>query len=273
MRKRTAQSSDAMPQADRQFVTALARGLEVLRAFRPKDRVGLSNRELANRTGLPNSTVSRLTYTLMTTGYLLYDDQTGLYRIGVPALSLGFSCLGSMPIRETAKDHMQRLADEAGDGVQVALGARDGHTVTYLACARAANGMMSLQLGVGSRISLARSAMGRAYIAGCSEDERAEILLQLAEHHGPESWPPILEGISAAAQDIATKGYYANYGDWHAGVHSLAIPFPSRSDGAPNMAFNLGGPSQFLPRERLENELAPKMVAMVKTLAQHTGHF
>ncbi len=270
MRKRTPVASDApAPETDRQFVTALSRGLDVLRCFRPRDRAGLSNRDIAERTGLPNSTISRLTYTLLQTGYLLYDEQTGRYRIGVPALSLGFACLGSMPIRDAAKEHMQRLADYAGDGVQVALGARDDHTVTYLACARADHGMMSLQLGVGSRISLARSAMGRAYIAGCKLEERAEILEALAEHHGPERWPDILDGINAAAAQIAEKGFYVNYGDWHEGVHSVAVPFPMESDAAPDMALNLGGPAPFLTRDRMENDLGPRLLEIAKALRLH----
>ncbi|MBO9479522.1 IclR family transcriptional regulator [Shimia sp. R11_0] len=271
MRKRAPQSGETpAPETDRQFVTALSRGLDVLRCFRPRDRAGLSNRDIAARTGLPNSTISRLTYTLLQTGYLLYDDQTGRYRIGVPALSLGFACLGSMPIRDAAKEHMQRLADYAGDGVQVALGARDDHTVTYLACARAEIGMMSLQLGVGSRISLARSAMGRAYIAGCKAEERAEILEALALHHGPERWPAILEGINAAAEDIAQKGFYVNYGHWHPGVHSVAVPFPTSSDANPDMALNLGGPAHSLTRERMENDLGPRLLEMANALRLHT---
>src|SRR3954469_1406866 len=54
---------------DRHFVTALARGLEVLSVFRPQDRV-LGNQELARRARLPKSTVSRLTYTLTRLGFL-----------------------------------------------------------------------------------------------------------------------------------------------------------------------------------------------------------
>ena len=54
---------------DRNFATALARGLSVLRAFRTDDD-GLSNAQIAERTGLPKSTVSRLTYTLGCLGYL-----------------------------------------------------------------------------------------------------------------------------------------------------------------------------------------------------------
>ncbi|MFY0619608.1 IclR family transcriptional regulator [Shimia sp.] len=270
MRKRTPLSGETTPtENDRQFVTALSRGLDVLRCFRPKDRTGLSNRDLAERTGLPNSTISRLTYTLLQTGYLLYDEPTGRYRIGVPALSLGFACLGSMPIRDAAKEHMQRLADYAGDGVQVALGARDEHTVTYLACARAENGMMSLQLGVGSRISLARSAMGRAYVAGCKPEERAEILELLADHYGPDRWPTILDGIESAAAQISETGFYVNYGGWHDGVHSVAVPFPMPGDATPDMAINLGGPAHFLTKERMENDLGPRLLNVAQSLRLH----
>ncbi|MDH3232081.1 MAG: helix-turn-helix domain-containing protein, partial [Alphaproteobacteria bacterium] len=54
---------------DRQFVTALARGLEVLRAFQEGGPLG--NQEIARRTGLPKPTVSRLTHTLKQLGYIV----------------------------------------------------------------------------------------------------------------------------------------------------------------------------------------------------------
>ena len=54
---------------DRQFVTALARGLELLRCFTPRENV-LGNQDLARKTGLPKPTVTRLTHTLMRLGYL-----------------------------------------------------------------------------------------------------------------------------------------------------------------------------------------------------------
>src|SRR6187402_2739745 len=81
----TASRSRATPnaKADRHFVTALARGLDLLACFRARDRV-LSNQELARRSGLPKSTISRLTYTLTKIGYL---EPAGLsggpgYRLG-----------------------------------------------------------------------------------------------------------------------------------------------------------------------------------------------
>ena len=61
---------------DRQFVVALARGLELLRAFSFDDSF-LGNQEIAARTGLPKPTISRLTHTLTKLGYLNYSERLG----------------------------------------------------------------------------------------------------------------------------------------------------------------------------------------------------
>ncbi len=73
---------------DRHFVTALARGLDVLRCFRSgEERLG--NQELAERRKLPKSTVTRLTYTLTKLGYLHHVEESGRYRLGMATLMLG----------------------------------------------------------------------------------------------------------------------------------------------------------------------------------------
>lgn len=275
MRKRTAEPAEDFIESeyggDRQFVTALHRGLEILRAFQPTDVSGLGNRELAERTGLPNSTVSRLTYTLLKLGYLVYHDETGRYRMGVPVLGLGYACLGGLRIRETVQPHMQRLADECGDGVMVALGGRDDMKMTYIAAARASAGMISLQLNVGSRISLARSAMGRAYIAGTDDVERAQILGRIRDRAAPGDWAQIEDEITDAADQIRTRGFYMNIGLWQADVNAVSVPYRSMHGDTPMLAFNLGGPAYILQRDRLENELGPKLVQMRNTIARTSG--
>ncbi|MBL4892912.1 MAG: IclR family transcriptional regulator [Rhizobiaceae bacterium] len=271
MRKRTAESQKAPPEAsienDRQFVTALHRGLEILRAFRPTDRIGLGNSELAERTRLPNSTVSRLTFTLWKLGYITYDESSGRYSMSVPVLSLGYACLGGMHVLETARNYMQELADSCGDGVLVAVGGRDDMTMTYLACARSV-GLISLQLDVGSRVSLPRSAMGRAYIAGTSESERTEIQSRIKKREGADKSRTTLKSIDDAREQIAERGFYANIGGWHANVNAVSVPYRSPDMNTPMMSFNLGGPSYNLTKKRLEEELGPKLVELVNRVGR-----
>jgi DNA-binding IclR family transcriptional regulator len=265
VRKRATEASAEgaeRPDGDRQFVTALHRGLEILRAFRPQDKAGLGNSELAERTGLPNSTVSRLTFTLLKSGYLVYDEGTGRYRMGVPVLSLGYACLAGMQVRETAQVYMQKLADDAGDGVLVALGGRDDMAMTYIAAARS-EGVISLQLSVGSRISLARSAIGRAYIAGTTETERAEIIERIRERTDPDRLNEILDGLDDAREQIQKQGFYCSLGEWQRDVNAVSVPYRSQQPDTPMLAFNLGGYGFSLPKERLMEELGPKLVELV----------
>ena len=58
------------------FITALARGLDVLRCFRSEPKT-LGNQELARLTGLPKPTISRITFTLTELGYLRYLAESG----------------------------------------------------------------------------------------------------------------------------------------------------------------------------------------------------
>ena len=82
-------AEDTREDAGRQFINVLARGLEVLSAFR-RDDPPLSLIELARRTGMPKPTVARIAFTLTRVGYLSRNARNGTYGPGGAALSLGF---------------------------------------------------------------------------------------------------------------------------------------------------------------------------------------
>ncbi|WP_157018104.1 IclR family transcriptional regulator [Mesorhizobium xinjiangense] len=255
---------------DRQFVTALHRGLEILRCFKPTDLAGLGNVQLAERTGLPHSTVSRLTYTLTALGYLLYDTETARYRLGIPVLGLGYACLAGLKVRETAREYMREMAQRAGENLLVALGGRDDLTMVYIACARS-KGIVSLQLDVGSRISLGRSAMGRAYLAGTSEEERARLMQQIRARAGEAAWPALEAGIEDAVRQVREKGFYTNLGEWNSGVNAVAVPYRSAYSDMPLMAFNCGGPAFLHTQKALEEKIGPLLVDLVRTVSLANG--
>lgn len=243
---------------DEQFVTALARGLEVLRAFRPDDP-RLGNQELARRTGLPKPTVSRLTYTLASLGYLSYDRDTASYRLSIKALSLGFSALGRFAIRDVARPYMQKLADETG--VSVALGARDGAGMIYIEHCRG-DSPLHIGIEVGSHISIATSAMGRAYLVALPSSERMLLLDILAQKGGRGS---LRKSIEAAQSDYDAHGFVLSLGDWKQGVNAVGVPLVLGS-GPLSFALNCGGPAGLLPSELLRGGVGPKLVAIAAAI-------
>ena len=96
---------DADRSDDRQFLVALARGLDILKAIGQSPGT-LGNAELVEITGLSKATVSRLTYTLTLLGYIEYIGQLGRYRVAAGAVSLGYSALAGRVLSHLSLIHI-----------------------------------------------------------------------------------------------------------------------------------------------------------------------
>ena len=254
-------SPDAEP-ADRQFVTALARGLEVLACFRSRDRA-LGNQEIARRCGLPKSTVSRLTHTLTRLGYLSQDADSAKYRLGSATLALGSSVLARMDMRQLARPLMQQLADATG--TMVSLGVRDRLSMIYVENCRSASAL-TLSLDVGSRIPLGSTAMGRAWLAVAPAHEREALIDELAALGAPD-WAAQLASIEQSLRDYRSLGCACSFGDWQPDVNAIAVGIdPGR--GLPRMAINCGGPAFQLGAEFLLEQARPRLLEIAARLRE-----
>jgi Transcriptional regulator len=100
---------DSSTPKDRKYVEALARGLDVLRAF-THGSVVLGNQEISRITGLPKATVSRMTYTLTQLGYLCYSQQHEKYQLDSGVLALGYAYVSNLRVRQLAKPYMDAFA-------------------------------------------------------------------------------------------------------------------------------------------------------------------
>ena len=236
---------------DRQFVVALSRGLRVLSACKAKDPT-LGNKELAERTGIPAATISRLTHTLTKMGYLHFDARTETYDLGGSALTLGHTALARISLRRVALPLMQELAQRAN--ANVGLGIRDRSMMLYAETCEG-SGLIGLRLFPGSRISMATSAMGRAYISALGNDEREELLKELAPQYGSE-WPTIRHGIDQAMREVAQQGFCLSLRDWQKEIHGVAVPLVDPVRGTV-YALNLGGPAYLLSEAFMRNECGP----------------
>ena len=250
---------------DRHFITALARGLEVLGCFRSGDKL-LGNQEIAQRCQLPKSTVSRLTYTLTRLGYLQHVEESGRYRLGSATLALGSAMLAQLDVRQLARPLMQELADFSRG--MVSLGTRDRLNMIYVENCRSASAL-TLSLDVGSRIPLAATAMGRAYLAAVSESERSELMARVREQD-PAAWPKVRKGLEAALRQYREQGCCSSIGDWQRDVNAIAVAV-NMGGGLPPMAINCGGPAILLPPEFLMDEVRPQLIDVVRRLEESLG--
>lgn len=250
--------TEAMTPKDRRFASTLARGLSVLRAFRASDD-GLSHMEIAERTGLPNATVSRLTYTLRELGYLSHAGKNDRYRLGPAALAIGNVASASVSFLETASDPMQALANETGTLGLLAV--RDGEKMLLVKTWRPER-TASIWLEPGHRIPIFGSSSGIAVMA-CLSDAAFEALqpddeLRAFRQAGYEQL--LARGFAIAPRDTR----YA------ATVNAVSVPFHAGEFGEP-AAFSCGALPDMLSDERMEQEVGPKLRDAVRALETRTG--
>ncbi len=243
---------------DRHFVTSLARGLEVLRAFRPGEGP-VGNNELAKRTSLPRSTVSRLTSTLVHLGYLIHRDDVGRYEPSPAVLSLGYTVLANNRLRLFAGPAMREMAKQTG--YSVSLGAREKLTMLYVEAVRGAISS-TLVLEIGSYIPIATTSMGRAFLCRLLQQER-DFLLDSVKRNAGSDWGRIKKGFEGAQKDFQDFGFCISSGDWQRATSAVGVPVVDKSNGD-IMAFNCGGSAYLVPEEKLREQIGPQLVALAR---------
>ncbi|MGY3442261.1 MULTISPECIES: IclR family transcriptional regulator [unclassified Bradyrhizobium] len=250
---------------DRNFVVALSRGLDVLRAFQPNDGL-LGNQEIAARTKLPKPTISRLTYTLTKLGYLTPVPKFEKYQLAPSAMALGYAALANLGVRHLSEPYREEVMRATGGAV--AVGGRDRHSMIYFGQSR--NGLaLGVQLDVGSRVPIATTAMGRAYIWALPPEERAALLRELRDHYGSR-WAKMRDGIERSGETVAKHGFAMSAGDWQNDVAAVGVAL-RLNDGTGPYAFNCGAPAFRFTEERLLNDIGPRLVAMVRNIEQALG--
>ncbi|MCF5227658.1 IclR family transcriptional regulator [Pseudomonas syringae] len=242
-----------------QFVTALARGLELMRCFSPRDNV-LGNQDLARMTGLPKPTVTRLTNTLMRLGCLKREVHSGKYQLDVGVLGFGYAMLSNLAIRSVAHPLMEQLANHAQ--AAVAMASRDRLQMVYLDVVQG-QGNMTMRRQIGSYLPMAQSSVGRACMAAMPETEREFVLDHLRQREA-DQWPAIRKGLDRAFRNFTDYGFCLSIGEWHRDVNSVAVPLLHPQYGL--LTFNCGGPSFQLPREQLVDDIGPRLINMVNNI-------
>jgi DNA-binding IclR family transcriptional regulator len=243
---------------DRQFVTALARGLDILRCF---DRPGLelAVSDLARTVKLPQPTVWRLCHTLLERGFLV-KSPSGRLKVGAPALTLGYVAVVGEGLPALALPYMQALTDRSQAGTSLSV--RDGLEMIYIQ--RRHGDFVIFNQPVGARNPISLAPTGWAYLAAAPVAEREAILLSIREAD-PVNWPTHEGRIAAALQSYAAKGYIISDRVMHEQFSAIAVPIVSTS-GARIVALSCGGLASTWSPDRLE-ALAPDLFSIAEKLA------
>jgi DNA-binding IclR family transcriptional regulator len=196
---------------------SLERGIEILRAFRPGSEL-LGNGDLAERTGLSRATVSRLTQTLVGSGFLEHDAAMRAYRLGAPVLSLAHAMHSGSSVLQTAAPMMRAVAERLR--INVGLATPDQDEMVYLESVRYNRKVSLRNVVTGQRIPMELTSLGRAYLAVAPPEQHAA-LMEIFKARRPD-WPQLEREIRQAEESVRERGYCV--ASWQPEVVALATP-------------------------------------------------
>jgi DNA-binding IclR family transcriptional regulator len=124
------------------------------------------------------------------------------------------------------------------------------------------------RLEVGSRMSLTRTAVGRAYLAALAEPERDRLLVGLQTAEGDE-WGYIGSRVVGAIQDTLERGFAIATGEWYNGLNAIALGFVGPS--GERYAVNCGGSADQCPRDWLISSAAPALLECIDKIVLEIG--
>ncbi|WP_415804634.1 IclR family transcriptional regulator [Bordetella muralis] len=246
---------------DRMFVTALHRGLEVLRCFTP-DTPELGTSEIARMTGLPQPTVWRLCYTLSQSGYLIPGRNADRLRVGPGVLTLGHASITHAGVAEFAYPLMKVVAEKFE--ASVSLAEPDRHNMVIVQRAESP-AILKLILHVGSQLEMVNSSLGWAYLAALPDAERTSLLTAIKQQLG-KAWKVHATAVEEAIAHYNEHGFVFNLRHSHRDVNAIGVPVIS-PDGRRILALTCGGNSSYMTKERLAGPIAAALKELARQIA------
>jgi IclR family pca regulon transcriptional regulator len=245
---------------DPNFMTSLARGLAVIQAFSQR-RHHLTISQVSTSTGLSRAAVRRCLYTLAKLGFAGSDDNRHFF-LRPRILALGHSYISSMPLATAAQPVLEHISHLFHESCSIAT--LDGDDIVYIARANVTR-IMSIDLGVGSRLPAFCTSMGRAILAHVSPEELESYLGRVQFKRYTERTIVSPTKLTQILRQVQREGYSIIDQELEHGLRSMAVPIQNPS-GKVVAALNIGAHAQRVSVQEMLTKFLPHLRAAAQEL-------
>ncbi len=246
------------------YVQSFARGLEVIRSFSAQAPQQTLT-EVAARAGLTRAGARRILLTLQTLGYVESDGK--LFTLTPRILDLGFAYLSSMPIWNLAEPVMEGLVAQVKESCSAA--ALDGSDIVYVLRVPT-HKIMSISLGVGSRLPAYCTSLGRMLLAGLPEDQARERLDAAKRGALTRHTVTDIDALMAKVAQARRQGWCLVNQELEEGLISMAAPIINRS-GRTVAALNISGQANRTNAKAMQETMLPPLQEAARQISALLG--
>jgi IclR family transcriptional regulator, pca regulon regulatory protein len=208
------------------FIEAIARGLDVIRAFGPGQPV-MSLAGVAAASDLPRPTARRILLTLEQLGYVRAvggqsgGQSGGGYELTPRVLDLGMSYVLSRGLWEVARPHMEALVAQTRESTSIAQ--LDGSDIVYVARV-AVPKIVTLAVTIGTRFPAMQTSLGKVLLAALPLAEAERVLAEPSRSGITTRWQPDAAERAAVLREVRARGWALTDEQLAPGIRSVAVP-------------------------------------------------
>ncbi len=240
---------------DPNFMTSLARGLAVIRAFSERRRQ-MTIAQISQRTGIPRAAVRRCLYTLAQLGYVGSDGRT--FSLRPKTLLIGHAYLSSTPLTASAQPFLDRVSAALHEACSMAV--LEGDDILYIARSATTTRIMSVDLHVGSHLPAYCTSMGRVLLAALPPHALEAYLARVELRPHTRHTLVAREGLRQTLEAVRRNGYAIVDQELEIGLRSIAVPVRDVT-GRVVAAMNVGTQAARASVADLETQFLPPLRA------------
>jgi IclR family transcriptional regulator, pca regulon regulatory protein len=246
------------------YVQSFARGLQVIRSF-SASAPSQTLSQVAARAGLSRAGARRILLTLEALGYVHSDGK--LFSLSPRILDLGFSYLSSMPIWNVAEPCMEELVAQVQESCSAAV--LDVTDIVYVLRVPTRK-IMSISLGVGSRLPAYCTSMGRMLMTALPQQELMDLLAASDLTARTKYTLTDAKEIAAKVAQARRQGWALVNQELEEGLVSLAAPIVNRS-GQMVAALNISGQANRTSARVMQDTMLEPLLETARTISQRLG--
>ncbi|MEO8303073.1 MAG: IclR family transcriptional regulator C-terminal domain-containing protein [Betaproteobacteria bacterium] len=246
---------------DPDFMASLARGLAVIRGF-SQHRARMTIAQLSLRTGIPRASVRRVLHTLSKMGYAGSDDGR-TFTLRPQILAIGHAYLTSAPLVTSAQPLLDQVSQRVHESCSMAI--LDGDEIMYVARSSSSRRIMSIDLGIGSRLPAYCTSMGRVLLAQLPPRELEEYLQRVKLTALTDRTEISKTRFVAILGEIRESGIAIVDQELEIGLRSIAVPVADPG-GRVAAAINVSAQAARVSVAEMERQFLPPLRTAARDL-------
>ncbi|TFV89861.1 IclR family transcriptional regulator C-terminal domain-containing protein [Blastococcus sp. CT_GayMR16] len=249
------------------YLQSLERGLAVLQVF-SKDHARLTLSDVARLAGITRATARRILLTLEHLGHVRAEGR--LFSLTPRVLSLGFGYLSSLNLWEVAQPYMEQLVEQTHESCSAAT--LDLPDIVYVARVPTRR-IMTIALGIGSRLPAHSTSMGRVLLADLPDAELDAFLATGPFAAATERTTTDPEELRTAVRQVREQGWSMVDQELETGLRSISAPIRG-ADGRTIAALNLAAAAPRIGLDELRGQFLPPLLTTADQISlafRHSG--